>query len=94
MDSAPGACSFIRPDPDNLTQETPEEPALQEVRLYGSSVWREEPIGGEPLYFVGLKKPAIVHEGGLLITANDGVSVSLNIYAFQFNQKIIQAFLE
>nr|WIM01509.1 cytosolic 10-formyltetrahydrofolate dehydrogenase [Limnephilus lunatus] len=89
MDSAPGACSFIRPDPDSLTLEPSDEPKLQEVRLYGSRVWREDPVGGEPLYFVGLKKPAIVHEGGLLITANDGVSI--NIQRMKVDGKMMAA---
>lgn len=51
--------------------------ATVEIKFFGSSLWQSGEVDGETLYIDGLKAPAIVHDGGLLITANDGVKVGL-----------------
>lgn len=56
------------------------------IQLYGSSIWKKDEPIGETLNFVGLKRPAIVHNDGLLITALDGSMVCL----FYVNKTIIQ----
>ncbi|CAH2051802.1 unnamed protein product, partial [Iphiclides podalirius] len=76
LDSSPGATTSLSPD--------------VELKLYGSSLWQAEyETAGEPLLIPGLEQPAIVHEAGLLITANDGVK--LNVSRLRVNGKMINA---
>lgn len=81
MDSAPGACAHLKPESSSVEDSTDsilDVSNLTEIRLFGSSIWKQDnlPVGDE-LYLIGLKKPAIVHDDGLFITANDGVSVCI-----------------
>lgn len=60
LDSVPGALAYI----ENESEQTP-------VRLFGATIYNGPNLSGEPLKFVGLKSPALVHENGLLIKGND-----------------------
>ncbi|KAJ0173034.1 hypothetical protein K1T71_011210 [Dendrolimus kikuchii] len=88
LDSSPGATTFIQPQTkDGITEETETK---VEVKFFGSSLWEEEyEAQGEKLVIPGLERPAVVHEAGLLITANDGVK--LNVQRLKVNGKMINA---
>ncbi|XP_048482289.1 cytosolic 10-formyltetrahydrofolate dehydrogenase isoform X1 [Plutella xylostella] len=86
LDSSPGATTYIHPqgatDPGS-------EPTV-ELKLYGSSLWEGEyEAEGREVAIPGLKTPAVVHEDGMLITANDGVKI--NIQRLKVNGKMINA---
>lgn len=88
LDSSPGATTFIKPQ----TKEglVPDSDTNIEVKFFGSTLWQGEyEAQGDILLIDGLKKPAVVHEAGLLITANDGVQ--LNIQRLKVNGKMINA---
>lgn len=88
FDSSPGATTFIKPQ----TKEglVPDSDTNIEVKFFGSTLWQGEyEAQGDILLIDGLKKPAVVHEAGLLITANDGVQ--LNIQRLKVNGKMINA---
>ncbi|KAH9636936.1 hypothetical protein HF086_016875 [Spodoptera exigua] len=88
LDSSPGATSFIKPQTNDGVVEDSE--ATIEVKFFGSSLWVDEyETKGDALVIPGLSKPAVVHEAGLLITANDGVK--LNIQRLKVNGKMIAA---
>lgn len=88
LDSSPGATTFIKPQTKDGVDESKE--ANVELKLFGSSLWEEEyKAEGDELVIPGLTKPAVIHEGGLLITANDGVK--LNIQRLKVNGKMINA---
>lgn len=74
LDSSPGATSFIQPQTKEGIVEDSE--ATIEVKFFGSTLWEGEfEMEGDKLVIPGLKRPAVVHDGGLLISANDGVKV-------------------
>lgn len=74
LDSSPGATSFIKPQTREGVVEDSE--ATVEVKFFGSSLWVDEyETKGDALVIPGLTKAAVVHDAGLLITANDGVKV-------------------
>lgn len=88
LDSSPGATSFIKPQTREGVVEDSE--ATVEVKFFGSSLWVDEyETKGDALVIPGLSKPAVVHDAGLLITANDGVK--LNIQRLKVNGKMIAA---
>lgn len=65
MDSSPGAWTII--------DET-------EVKLYKSSIWKNESPTGDQVTVDTLQIPAIVHNKGLLITCNDGLKVNMILF--------------
>lgn len=74
LDSSPGATTFIEPQTKDGIDRSKD--TTIEVKFYGSSLWQGEyEAEGDKLVIPGLDKPAVVHEAGLLITANDGVRV-------------------
>ncbi|KOB75787.1 putative aldehyde dehydrogenase [Operophtera brumata] len=82
----PEATSLVAPQ----TREGITEGDNIEIKFYGSSLWQGEyEAKGDQLILNGLKKPAVIHEAGLLITANDGVK--LNIQRLRVNGKMINA---
>ncbi|CAK1590458.1 unnamed protein product [Parnassius mnemosyne] len=88
LDSSPGATTFIKPQTKESVDEASE--ANIEIKFFGSSLWQTEyETKGDKLIIPGLKKPAVIHEAGLLITANDGVQ--LNIQRLKVNGKMIKA---
>lgn len=87
LDSSPGATSFIEPQTKDGIIGDGEK---IEIKFFGSSLWQSEyETEGDKLYITGLNKPAVVHEAGLLVTANDGVR--LNIQRLKVNGKMINA---
>ncbi|XP_063833177.1 cytosolic 10-formyltetrahydrofolate dehydrogenase [Ostrinia nubilalis] len=88
LDSSPGATAFIQPQTkDGVTEGSD---ATVEVKFFGSSLWQGDvETDGERLVIPGLKEAAIIHEAGLLITANDGVKV--NVQRLKVNGKMINA---
>ncbi|KAG6464177.1 hypothetical protein O3G_MSEX014337 [Manduca sexta] len=86
LDSSPGATSFIKPQTkDGVVDAEPVE-----VKFFGSSLWQAEyDTEGDKLVIPGLNVPAVVHDAGLLITANDGVK--LNVQRLKVNGKMINA---
>ncbi|CAB3220540.1 unnamed protein product [Arctia plantaginis] len=88
LDSSPGATTFIRAQTkDGLVPDSDDK---IEVKLFGSSLWQAEyETKGDVLVIDGLKKSAVIHDAGLLITANDGVQ--LNIQRLKVNGKMINA---
>ncbi|XP_037292640.1 cytosolic 10-formyltetrahydrofolate dehydrogenase [Manduca sexta] len=86
LDSSPGATSFIKPQTkDGVVDAEPIE-----VKFFGSSLWQAEyDTEGDKLVIPGLNVPAVVHDAGLLITANDGVK--LNVQRLKVNGKMINA---
>ncbi|XP_046964219.1 cytosolic 10-formyltetrahydrofolate dehydrogenase [Vanessa cardui] len=87
LDSSPGATTLIKSQ-NKDADETKD--ANIEVKFFGSSLWEGEyEAEGEKLFIPGLLKPAVVHDAGLLITANDGVR--LNIQRLKVNGKMINA---
>ncbi|XP_038217336.1 cytosolic 10-formyltetrahydrofolate dehydrogenase [Zerene cesonia] len=88
LDSSPGATTFIKPQTKDGVNEGSE--ANIEIKFFGSSLWEGEyETEGDKIYIPGLKKPAVIHEAGLLITANDGIK--LNIQRLKVNGKMIGA---
>ncbi|KAL0867641.1 hypothetical protein ABMA27_008396 [Loxostege sticticalis] len=88
LDSSPGATTFIQPQTKEGVTEGSE--ATVEVKLFGSSLWQGAvETDGDRLAIPGLKEPAIIHEAGLLITANDGVKI--NVQRLKVNGKMINA---
>ncbi|KAL4711899.1 hypothetical protein ACJJTC_006068 [Scirpophaga incertulas] len=87
LDSSPGATTLIKPQTKDGVDEDSE--STVELKLYGSSLWDQDEINGDKLVIPGLDKPAIVHDAGLLITANDGIM--LNIKRLKVNGKMINA---
>ncbi|CAG4933162.1 unnamed protein product [Colias eurytheme] len=88
LDSSPGATTFIKPQTKDGVNE--ESEANVEIKFFGSSLWEGEyETEGDKIYIPGLKKPAVIHEAGLLITANDGIK--LNIQRLKVNGKMIGA---
>ncbi|XP_045503478.1 cytosolic 10-formyltetrahydrofolate dehydrogenase [Colias croceus] len=88
LDSSPGATTFINPQTKDGVNE--ESEANVEIKFFGSSLWEGEyETEGDKIYIPGLKKPAVIHEAGLLITANDGIK--LNIQRLKVNGKMIGA---
>ncbi|XP_052752102.1 cytosolic 10-formyltetrahydrofolate dehydrogenase [Galleria mellonella] len=88
LDSSPGATTFIHPQTrDGLVEGS--EPTV-EIKFFGSSLWEGEyEAEGDKLLIPNLNKPAVIHEAGLLITANDGVK--LNVQRLKVNGKMINA---
>lgn len=73
LDSSPGATSHIAPQ----TREGIVDGDNVEVKFFGSSLWQGEyEAEGDCIILRGLKQPAVIHDAGLLVTANDGVKVS------------------
>ncbi|XP_026809578.1 cytosolic 10-formyltetrahydrofolate dehydrogenase [Rhopalosiphum maidis] len=62
LDSSPGAWTII----DGT-----------EVKLYKSSIWKNELPIGDQVTVDTLQIPAIVHDKGLLITCNDGLKINI-----------------
>ncbi|CAG9791381.1 unnamed protein product [Diatraea saccharalis] len=88
LDSSPGATVFIKPQTREGVDETSE--ATVELKLFGSSLWQGEyEAEGDKVFIPGLDKPAVIHDAGLLITANDGVK--LNVQRLKVNGKMINA---
>ncbi|VVC93053.1 unnamed protein product [Leptidea sinapis] len=88
LDSSPGATTFIKPHNKEGVEESGE--ANIEIKFFGSSLWEGEyEAKGDKINIPGLKSPAVIHEAGLLITANDGVK--LNIQRLKVNGKMICA---
>ncbi|XP_026314184.1 cytosolic 10-formyltetrahydrofolate dehydrogenase [Hyposmocoma kahamanoa] len=88
LDSSPGATCIIKPQTKEGIIEDSE--AIIEVKFFGSALWEGEfEMEGDKLVIPGLKRPAVVHDAGLLITANDGVK--LNIQRLKVNGKMINA---
>ncbi|XP_013167806.1 PREDICTED: cytosolic 10-formyltetrahydrofolate dehydrogenase [Papilio xuthus] len=88
LDSSPGATTFIKPQTKEGIVEGSE--ADVEVKFFGSTLWQAEyEAEGEQLLIPGLDTPAVIHEAGLLITANDGVK--LNVQRLKVNGKMINA---
>ncbi|XP_039752081.1 cytosolic 10-formyltetrahydrofolate dehydrogenase [Pararge aegeria] len=88
LDSSPGATTFIKPQTKDGVYENND--STIEVKFFGSSLWEAEyEAEGDKLILPGLNKPAVIHEAGLLITANDGVR--LNIQRLKVNGKMINA---
>ncbi|XP_041971811.1 cytosolic 10-formyltetrahydrofolate dehydrogenase [Aricia agestis] len=88
LDSSPGATTFIKPQTREGVDDKSE--ANVEIKFFGSSFWEGEyESQGESLVIPGLDKPAVLHEAGLLITANDGIK--LNIQRLKVNGKMINA---
>ncbi|GBP27061.1 Cytosolic 10-formyltetrahydrofolate dehydrogenase [Eumeta japonica] len=88
LDSSPGATTFIKPQTREGVDE--DSDATVEIKFFGSGLWEGEyETQGDKLVIPGLLKPAIVHEDGLLITANDGVK--LNIQRLKVMGKMINA---
>lgn len=86
LDSSPGATTFIKPQTKEGIVEDGD--ATIEVKFFGSSLWVDEyETKGDALVINGLNKPAVVHEAGLLITANDGVKVKHKIYLLLRHRK-------
>ncbi|XP_045487021.1 cytosolic 10-formyltetrahydrofolate dehydrogenase [Pieris rapae] len=84
LDSSPGATTFIKPQSKDSENEN------IEIKFFGSSLWEGEyEAEGDVIIIPGLNKPAVIHDGGLLITANDGVK--LNIQRLKVNGKMINA---
>lgn len=80
LDSVPGALTYV------ITEDKEEIP----VRLFGASLFSGSvPSDGKPLTFKGLSKPAIIHEGGLLITGTDGKLV--NVLRIKKGSRVISA---
>lgn len=76
LDSSPGATTFIKPQTKDGVDENSD--VSIEIKFFGSSLWEGEyETEGDKLYIPGLSKPAVIHDAGLLITANDGVKVSI-----------------
>ncbi|XP_075983493.1 cytosolic 10-formyltetrahydrofolate dehydrogenase [Anticarsia gemmatalis] len=87
LDSSPGATTIIKAQ---TKEGVVDSAANVEVKFFGSSLWQAEyETQGDALVIDGLNKPAVVHEAGLLITANDGVQ--LNIQRLKVNGKMINA---
>ncbi|RVE50258.1 hypothetical protein evm_005093 [Chilo suppressalis] len=88
LDSSPGATTFIKPQTRDGVDDSSE--ATVEIKLFGSSLWQGEyEAEGDKVYIPGLEKPAVIHEAGLLITANDGIK--LNIQRLKVDGKMINA---
>nr|XP_013189662.1 unnamed protein product [Amyelois transitella] len=88
LDSSPGATTTIKPQTKDGFVEGSEDTI--ELKLFGSTLWEGEyEAKGDKLVISGLKAPAVVHEAGLMITANDGVK--LNIQRLKVNGKMINA---
>lgn len=75
MDSSPGATTFIQPQTKDGVEEGND--ATVEIKFFGSGLWKGGDVEGDKLVIPGLENAAVVHDGGLLITANDGVKVSV-----------------
>lgn len=67
LDSVPGAIAYVIGDDGKEEQ----------VRFFGAHLYSAGPVSGEFLNLKGLKKPAIVHEDGLLIEGTDGQFVNI-----------------
>ncbi|XP_072934494.1 cytosolic 10-formyltetrahydrofolate dehydrogenase [Epargyreus clarus] len=88
MDSSPGATTFIKPQTKDGVDEANE--ASIEIKFFGSSLWEGEyETEGDEVVIPGLERPAVIHDAGLLITANDGVK--LNVARLKVNGKMINA---
>ncbi|CAK1541584.1 unnamed protein product [Leptosia nina] len=88
LDSSPGATTFIKPQTIDGVES--DSDTNVEIKFFGSSLWEGEyEMEGDQILIPGLNKPAIIHEGGLLITANDGVKI--NIQRLKVNGKMINA---
>ncbi|KAI8442260.1 hypothetical protein MSG28_005830 [Choristoneura fumiferana] len=87
LDSSPGATTFIQPQTKDSVEEGSD--ATVEIKFFGSSLWKGGEVEGDKLVVPGLKNAAVVHDGGLLITANDGVK--LNVQRLKVNGKMINA---
>lgn len=67
LDSSPGAWTCVS------LEEPTESTAWQEIRLYGSQLFKDSSIPtGRSVYFQGNDKPGIQWENGLLIPGQDG----------------------
>ena len=67
LDSSPGAWTCIS------LEEPNESTAWQEIRLYGSQLFKEASVpSGRPIYFQGNNKAGIQWDNGLLIPGQDG----------------------
>lgn len=88
LDSSPGATAFIKPQTREGVDDNSDENI--EVKFFGSSLWEAEyEMNGDTIKIPGLKRPTLIHDAGLLITANDGVK--LNIQRLKINGKMINA---
>ncbi|XP_047999171.1 cytosolic 10-formyltetrahydrofolate dehydrogenase isoform X2 [Leguminivora glycinivorella] len=87
LDSSPGATTFIEPQTRDGIDSSSE--STVELKLFGSCLWKGGAVEGDKLEIPGLKAPALVHDGGLLVTADDGVQ--LNIQRLKVNGKMINA---
>ncbi|XP_063628857.1 cytosolic 10-formyltetrahydrofolate dehydrogenase [Cydia splendana] len=87
LDSSPGATTFIQPQTREGIDSSSD--STVEIKFFGSSLWKGGDLVGDKLVIPGLKNPALVHDGGLLITADDGVK--LNIQRLKVNGKMINA---
>lgn len=79
LDSVPGAISYV-------INESGEE---ESVRLFGASLLNEIPKNVKQIKFKGITKSAFVHDGGIIITGNDGKYV--NIQRIKKGSRIISA---
>ena len=60
---------------------------FQVVTVYGSEIWRRDIPTGREMQVKDSKKPAVVHDLGLLLYGNDGLTVSMlmNDESFETN---------
>lgn len=79
LDSVPGAIAFI---------ET-EEQTNELIRLFGAHIISDIPSKGSYIKLKGLARPALIHEGGLLIEGTDNQFV--NVKRIKLGSKVILA---
>lgn len=81
LDSVPGAIAYIVDDENKNVEKT--------IRLFGAHIISDIPTTGNYIKLKGLSKPALVHEGGLLIEGSDGEFV--NVKRIKLGSKVILA---
>lgn len=79
LDSVPGAIAYVE-DENGIEMQ---------IRLYGAHLYSDKPMNGRTLKMKGLRNPAIVHDGGILIEGTDGNYV--NVKRVKKGNKMIQA---
>lgn len=79
LDSVPGAIAFI--ETEKQTHEM--------IRLFGAHIISDIPSSGSYIKLKGLMKPALIHEGGLLIEGTDNEFV--NVKRIKLGSKVILA---